>query len=77
MATEPVFICEKQWTPGRWKVGGKEKGSMQEGQEGKNECGCAHLDAFVITTVRFLMVQIYKTDLIDRKRNIVLEWQYE
>lgn len=47
--------------PRKWEVGGKDK-------EWLFSADCAHLDAFVITTVCFLRVQIYKTDLRETKR---------
>lgn len=50
-------------------MGGKEKRLTQEGAiEQEWHVDSAHLDDFVIAAVRFLRVQVYKTDLRgDRK----------
>lgn len=50
---------------------GKEGGKKNEGARREQmsvEEKSAHLDAFVITTVSFLWVQIYKTDLRVKKK---------
>ena len=39
--------------------------------------GSAHLDAFLIVTVGFLRVQIYKTDLRNRDEERTLEHEKE
>jgi len=56
--------------PARRKVGMKEKKSRRNERTARASVDeeSAHLDTFVITTVCFLRVQIYKTDLRKRER---------
>lgn len=54
--------------PERWKEGKEGGGGGARREQMSVEEKSAHLDAFVITTVSFLWVQIYKTDLRVKKK---------
>lgn len=58
----------EQRSPGEEKWAGKKKRGSRRKQGMSADEDFAHLDAFVVTTVRFLRVQIYKTDLTETKR---------
>lgn len=72
MATEPMYVSyvkykdQSSWEMKSGKEGGGGRGARRE--QMRVEEKSAHLDAFVITTVSFLWVQIYKTDLRVKKK---------
>lgn len=73
MATEPMHVSYVKYKDqSSWEMkSGKEGGKKNEGARREQmsvEEKSAHLDAFVITTVSFLWVQIYKTDLRVKKK---------